>query len=100
MPTALIVWDKDAEIVYDFLKSKNLVIGRDVSVIATDGDLTLAKLDPPATTIFSHCEHAVQNIWNLIEKQLNGDFSPQKIEVMLTIREGLSVGMVPADNIN
>ena len=100
IPTALIVWDKDAEIVYDFLKSKNLVIGRDVSVIATDGDLTLANLDPPVTTVFSHCEHAVQNIWDLIEKQLNGDFTPQKIEVMLIIREGLSVGMASPDNTN
>ena len=95
MPTALIIWDRDAKTVYDFLKSRNLVVGKDVSVIATDGDLTLTNLQPPVTTIISHIDHTIQSIWALVEKQLSGNHIPQKIEVMQTFRHGLSVGILP-----
>ena len=94
-PTALIIWDGDVKTVYDFLKVRNLVVGKDVSVIATDGDLTLTNLQPPVTTIISHIDHTIQSIWALVEKQLSGNHIPQKIEVMQTFRHGLSVGILP-----
>ena len=96
-PTALIIWDRDVKTVYDFLQARGLVVGKDVSVVATDGDMILADLKPSVTTVVSHAKQAAHNVWNMVEKQLNGDHNPQKIEVMLTFRHGLSVGMPPEE---
>lgn len=95
-PTALIVYDMDVEAVYQFLTKRNLVIGKDISVLATDGMAMLRDFSPPVTTVVSHVSQTVQAIFALLEKQRSGDKTPKRLEVMLTFRQGLSDGPPPA----
>jgi len=97
-PTALIVYDTDLPEVYRFLESRHLKIGADVSVIATDGSGAIAKLRPAVTSVVSHSRHAVETVWELLEKQQNGDRTPKTVEVMLTFKEGRSTGKAPEDS--
>ena len=99
-PTALIVYDYDVLTTYNFLKSKGLRIGKDVSVVATDGAGLLADLNPSVASPVSHYQIVSRNVWSLFEKQSAGDFTPQTIEVMLTFKNGRSTGPPPADDEN
>ena len=94
-PTGLIVYDGSVQKVYEFLRRHNLVIGKDVSVLATDGDKFLSELEPPVTTVVSHALQTVLGIWALLDKQQRGDHEPQHMEVMLTFRQGGSDGPPP-----
>ncbi len=95
VPTALIVYDTDLPEVYRFLESRRLKIGSDVSVIATDGSAAINRLTPSATSVVSHSLHAVETIWELLEKQRRGDLNPKTVEVLLTFKKGRSTGKAP-----
>lgn len=94
-PTGLIVHDGSVPKVYEFLRRNNFVIGKDVSVLATDGDRFLYELEPPITTVVAHSRQTVLAIWALLDKQHRGDYKPQFMEVMLTFRQGGSDGRPP-----
>ncbi|MPN30941.1 hypothetical protein SDC9_178412 [bioreactor metagenome] len=95
-PTALIIYDTDLPEVYRFLESRRLRIGSDVSVIATDGSGAIDRLTPSVTSVVSHGLHAVETVWEMLEKQRGGDRSPRTVEVLLTFKQGRSTGKAPA----
>ena len=94
-PTALIVYDTDILEVYHFLRSRNLKIGSDVSVVATDGSAAINRLTPSVSSVVSHGLHAVEEVWRLLEKQRGDNLNPETVEVMLTFNAGHSTGKAP-----
>ncbi len=99
IPTALIVYDTELSEVYRFLESRHLKIGSDVSVIATDGSAVTNRLTPSATSVVSHSLHAVETVWELLDKQRQGNLNPKTVEVLLTFKKGRSTGRVPKLNL-
>lgn len=91
-PTALIVYDTAVEDVYSFLQKGGLEIGKDVSVIATDGSPILERLRPTVTTVVSHSNYTLNMVWKLFEMQLRGEQNYSTQEVLLTFKKGDSTG--------
>ena len=93
-PTAIISYDTDMPGVYDFLKKNGYVIGKDISVVATDGSAMLDRLIPKPTSYLASSSYSMELAWNLLEKQIKGDFKPVCYEIMLTLSQGDSTGPV------
>lgn len=86
VPTALIVSDETVPAIYDFLRKHNLCIGKDVSVVATDGIPFLKTISPSVSTTVMNSNRIGDLAWNLLEKQFKGQngFECQEVEVDFT----------------
>ena len=91
-PTGLIVSDSAVSAVYDFLRRRNLVIGRDVSVVATDGVSFLEPLSPSVSTTVMNGVHISDMAWKLLNKQFKGDKGFECKEVEIEFKQGGSSG--------
>jgi len=99
VPTALIVGDDAVPAIYDFLRKHNLRIGKDVSVVATDGIPFLNSISPTVSTTFMSCSRISEIAWELLEKQFKGCKGFECREVEIGFRQGESSGKVPTDNL-
>ncbi len=96
-PSAIIAYDTDIPIIYDFLIKNNYEIGSDVSVIATDGSAFLRHLIPKPSSCFVDSPYSMELAWTLLEKQMKGNFEPVCYENMLIFHQGDSTGRVNAN---
>ncbi len=93
IPTALIVSDWTLPHLYRFLAGKNLVPGKDVSVVATDGTPVCYHVYPPATTVIHARDEAIENVWRMLHRQFSRNcLPPETIEVKIKLQLGLSTG--------
>lgn len=93
-PTALIVSDSAVPAAYDFLRKRNLVIGLDVSVVATDGSSLLKSISPTVSTPVVNSARVSEMAWQLLEKQFKGRKGFECREVEIEFRKGESSGRV------
>ena len=91
-PTALIVGDFAVPGTYDFLRKHNLSIGKDVSVVATDGIAFLSSISPTVSTCVVNSARVSEMAWELLEKQFNGNKGFECREVEIEFRKGESSG--------
>ncbi len=91
-PTALIVSDGVLPYLYLFLTQRNLVPGKDVSVVATDGRPVCYHVYPPVTTVIHAREEAVEKVWEMLKKQFKNKHDPEIVEVKIKLQIGLSTG--------
>jgi len=89
-PTALIICDLDVVNIYNFLKRHNLTIGKDVSVIATDGISLLDSVSPSISTTVASSSRISQDAWELLERQFKGSKGFECREVDISFRQGES----------
>ncbi len=71
-PTALICNDWLLSFVYRFLESRGLRIGRDISVMGTDGLEMTWRITPRPTTVLTSRRLAVSKTWDILERMAAG----------------------------
>lgn len=98
-PTAFIVPDSELPYVYRYLENNGMEVGKDVSVMATDGFMVCRHVFPPAATIVNPVNEAVEFAWEMLEQQLNGDFRPLTREIRVSLHKDKSVGPPPTEKI-
>lgn len=91
-PTALIVGDFAVPGTYDFLRKHNLGIGKDVSVVATDGTAFLSSISPTVSTCVVNSARVSEMAWKLLKKQFDGNKDFECREVEIEFRKGESSG--------
>lgn len=87
-PSAVICHEYYLPLVYSFLNSIHLVIGRDVSVI-TDGEGS--RLRPPPTIIKNTPQTMAEIAWDMMENLINGEDDCRILPQKLDIEEGKTV---------
>lgn len=97
VPTALIVSDFAVPVTYDFLRKRNMTIGKDVSVVAMDGVSFLSSISPSVSTPIVNSARVSEMAWQLLVKQFNGDKSFETREVEIDFLQGESSGRVPQE---
>ena len=93
-PTALIVSDYEVATTFVFLQKHNLAIGKDVSVVATDGVPFLNSLSPTVSTTVMNCIQLSEDAWGLLERQFKGAKDFECREVGISFRQGESSGRI------
>jgi len=93
-PTALIVSDYAVQFTYDFLKKRNLRIGKDVSVVAKDDSLFLKNFSPTVSTTYVNHSEISEIAWRMLDKQFKGCKEFECREVEVNFRQGESSGRV------
>ncbi len=93
-PTALIVSDQQVATVFAFLLKHNLSIGKDVSVVATDGISFLNSISPTVSTAVADCIQLSEDVWNMLERQFQGSEDFECKEVKVSFRQGESSGRI------
>lgn len=91
-PTALIVPDCEVATTFVFLQKHNLAIGKDVSVVATDGTTFLNTISPTVSTTVTDCVQLSEDAWSLLERQFRGCKDFERREVKISFRQGESSG--------
>lgn len=88
-PTAIVASDGTVSAVYRFLERRGLVVGRDVSVMATDGMSLLSGLHPAVTSVINSRRVAAEMALDMLEKKLTtGDTAePHYVPLELHVRE-------------
>lgn len=89
-PTALVVSDWFLKNVYEYMKLRQLAIGRDISIISSDG-LERDDLHPKPTSVVNSTAKIMELAWNLFERCRNDPEMNSIDYIGLTIREGESV---------
>ena len=93
-PTALILSDLEVPAAFAFLRKHNLAIGKDVSVVATDGISFLSSLSPTVSTTVTDCVQLSEDAWSLLERQFLGSQDFECREVEISFHQGESSGRV------
>ena len=84
-PTAVICNELWLPQLYTFFAARNMVIGRDISVIS-DGE-EKSRLEPPPTLIRNSQEEIAALAWELMERLLAGNFEERILFPNLTLCE-------------
>ncbi|MCQ2397092.1 MAG: substrate-binding domain-containing protein [Lentisphaeria bacterium] len=93
-PTALIISDWEAPVAFAFLWKHNLTIGKDVSVVATDGCSYLNLVSPTVSTTVMNSVQISEDAWHMLDRQFQGakDFECREVEI--SFRQGESSGRI------
>lgn len=88
-PTALIGNDAQLPAIYQFCEERELVIGKDISVIGTNDLPIAAAMQPPATTVRNCRKQATQIALQTLEQVQIGQSIPDRqfVPVELVVRE-------------